>query len=97
MSKPDVLATLRSHADELREEFDVASLAVFGSAARGDLRPDSDVDVVVTFRARPTLRGYFALEDRLEELLQRPVDLATDRMVKPRLRTRIEDDLTRVA
>ena len=91
------LEIIRNHADELHEQFGVQSLAVFGSASRGTLRNDSDVDVLVCFRepARPEL--YFGLKDYLESLLGREVDLATESMLKPRFRERIKDELTYVA
>lgn len=91
------LAVLREHATEIRERFAVEALAVFGSVSRGALRADSDVDMLVRFREPTRPEGYFGLKDYLEGLLGRPVDLATESMLKPRLRERILDELTYVA
>ena len=74
--RDDVLAILRASGSRLRCEFAVASLALFGSVARDDAEPGSDVDLLVTFD-RPV--GYFhlfRLQDALERLLGgSPVDL----------------------
>jgi len=77
MLRDEILEVIRAHQGELREA-GVASLALFGSVARGEERPDSDVDLLVEFDDRPV--GYFHLfkvQRRLEELLHRKVDLVT--------------------
>jgi hypothetical protein len=67
------------------------------SAARDELRPDSDVDVLVEFDAPATFDHYFNLKSYLEQLLGRRVDLVTDRGLKPRARRQVEKDLIRVS
>lgn len=67
----------------------VASIRLFGSIARDELSPSSDVDILVEFD-RPA--GAFQLldvEERLEFILGRPVDLVTPGAIKPRMRERI--------
>lgn len=82
--------TLRRDREALRR-FGVRRLALFGSAARGEATPDSDVDVLVAFE-RKTFRGYFGLLRHLEELLGRRVDLVIEEAVKPAIRSRIQDE-----
>ncbi len=55
----------------------VAELAVFGSVLREDFRPDSDVDVLVSFEpdARWSLFDFVTMQDELEALFGRPVDM----------------------
>lgn len=62
----------------------VAELALFGSVLRGDFRPDSDVDVLVTFdpQSRRTLFDMVDMQDELSALLGRPVDLVSRRGVE---------------
>jgi uncharacterized protein len=60
-----------------------------GSVARGEANQDSDVDVLVEFDRTPDLFELAALKERLAEILERPVDLATPQGLKPRLRDRI--------
>jgi predicted nucleotidyltransferase len=67
----------------------VRRLGVFGSVARGEAEPDSDVDILVEFSQIPDLFEFAALRDRLAEILGRPVDLTTPQALKPRLRARV--------
>jgi uncharacterized protein len=62
----------------------VTELALFGSVLRDDFRPDSDIDVLVRFHpdARPTLFDLVRMQDELEHLLGRPVDLVSRRAVE---------------
>ncbi len=48
--KEDVLAKLKVHLPELRERFGIETIGIFGSVSRGEDRPESDVDVLYTFR-----------------------------------------------
>ena len=88
-----VLATLRAHEAELRRA-GIAHLSLFGSIARGDAEADSDVDLAAQLDpdARIGLLGLAALERRLAELLDHPVDLLPEPVEKLRLRANIERD-----
>ncbi len=88
-----VIATLRRHEAELREA-GIRRLSLFGSVARGDAGPGSDVDLAVKLEpaARIGLIGLVALERRLAGLLGRPVDLLPEPVEKARLRANIERD-----
>lgn len=73
------LIIIQGHLDELRA-LGARRVGLFGSFARGDARPDSDVDVYVEFDdAQRTYDNFFALHERLENLLGRRVDLVTDK------------------
>ena len=76
---------------EICKRYGVRELAVFGSAARGDLRPDSDVDVLVDFEpdARIGLVKFASLSEELESLGGRKVDLGTKTGLKQRVRSEI--------
>ena len=65
----------------------IRELAVFGSAARGDMRPGSDVDILVEFEpgTHPGL-GFIQLEEELSELFGRHVDLSGKSLLKPLVR-----------
>lgn len=77
---------------ELSERFTVKRIGVFGSFARGEAGPESDVDIVVEL-ADPTFDHYMDLKFRLEEVLQRSVDLVLADAVKPRLKRIIEQEV----
>ena len=97
MDRDDILARLRAHESELRSA-GVTSLALFGSAARGEQRDDSDVDVVVglTEEAQSGGFAYFgrvdSLSRRLAEILERPVDVVAEPIQNERLRHEIAED-----
>ena len=73
---------------EICRRYQVKELALFGSAVRGELRPDSDLDLLVDFlpEARPGLLGLSALTRELSALLGRQVDLGVKPALKPRTR-----------
>lgn len=99
MDREKVIQILRDAMPELRRKFRVAELSLFGSFARGDNRPDSDVDVLVRFEpgATVTLFTLGGLLNDLEELLGRKVDLGTHSSLRPRLRQTVETEMLRVA
>lgn len=66
---------LRNELPRLNEEYSVETLAVFGSRLRGDHRPDSDLDVLVTFAKTPGLFKLMSLQYELTDLLGVEVDL----------------------
>lgn len=91
-----VIAALRAHEAELRAA-GVLHLSLFGSVARGDDEPGSDVDLAAEFdpAARADLVRLVALERRMAELLGRRVDLLPEPVEKPRLRANVERDRIR--
>lgn len=97
MNRSTILTLLSEHQREIREQFGVQRLALFDSAARDELRVDSDIDVLVAFDGPATFPRYFNLRAYLEQLLRREVDLVTDKGLKPRVRRHVEKDLIRVA
>lgn len=88
---------LRAHKGELKQA-GVVSLYLIGSVARGEDRPDSDVDLVVrlTDDARRGGFSYFGridrLRQRLESIVARHVDLIAEPVERERLRDSIEKD-----
>jgi uncharacterized protein len=91
MRRSEILQELSAHRDELTR-MGVKTLAVFGSVARDEARPDSDVDLLVEFLGPATFNGYMDLKFFLEDLLGRPIDLVTRKSIRPRLKTQIESE-----
>ena len=90
----DALALLRKHEPELKSRFGVAKIGIFGSFSRGEERPDSDVDVLVTFReGEKTFDNFMGARFYLEDLFQRRIDLVTDASLKPLIRDPILRDV----
>jgi predicted nucleotidyltransferase len=94
LTRERILEMLAANRAEL-ERRKVRSIALFGSFARGEAGPESDVDVVVEFddSRHPSLFDLWDLEEYLETLLGRAVDAVTLRGLRPRMR----DDVAREA
>ena len=97
MNRAHVLAILREQQPVLAERFHARDVGLFGSAARDELRADSDIDILVDFEGPTTFERYFGMKDHLEAALSRPVDLVTVTGLKPRARAHVERDLIRVS
>lgn len=88
----DYLDTLRVHHDELRDVYHIQRIGIFGSTARGEQTPTSDVDVLVSFSDPPSMFRFLELERHLSGLLKRRVDLVTERALKPAMRNEVLRD-----
>jgi len=79
---------LRQYSQELRT-CGVKSLALFGSVARGEAGPKSDVDILIEFHRPIGMIAFLRLRYRLQEILGCRVDLVTPKALKRQLRDRI--------
>ena len=93
MNRDDVLRLLRAHKATLAQRFGVVELRLYGSFARNQAAGDSDVDVLVRFDAPPGWRRYFGAQAYLEDLLGRPVDMATNQELRAEIRPYVEREL----
>jgi predicted nucleotidyltransferase len=96
MDREHVLTTLREHETELRQA-GLAQLSLFGSTARGEAGPDSDVDLLAELdKAKQlSLLDVVGIEIQLADLLGVKVDLILQGTLKPRVRQSVERDLIR--
>jgi uncharacterized protein len=97
MRKQDALSRFDTCKAELRDQFGLKALWLFGSVARDEALTDSDVDVLVEFEGTASFDRFMDLKFRLEDLLGRRVDLVTTKALKPRLRPFVDRELVRVA
>ena len=96
MDRATTLALLRRQKPELERRFGVVQLTLFGSVARDRSQPCSDVDVLVAFDGPADSQRYFGLQFFLEDILGCPVDLVTERALRPELRPFVERDAIHV-
>jgi predicted nucleotidyltransferase len=82
---------------EMVRTFGVVSLRLFGSAARDELRDDSDVDVLVKCTTAATYTRYTGLKFFLEDLLGRQVDLVTTKALRQEFRLAVEQEAISVS
>lgn len=96
MNKQQVIQKLRAAKPVLAERYGVTRLALFGSTARGEARPDSDVDIVVGFDGPATSARYFGVQFYLEDELGCAVDLVTEKALRAELKPYIEREAVNV-
>jgi uncharacterized protein len=95
MTREEVLATLRKHLPELQKKYPIASLELFGSYARNEQTPESDMDFLVEFK-EPVGIEFVDLLIELESILGVEVDLVSKRTLRPSLKPYVEPDLVTV-
>jgi len=96
MNRNEALQVLSRAKPELTRRFGVVRLALFGSLARNEAHPGSDVDVMVSFDGPSTSQRYFGVQFYLEDALGQPVDLVTEKALRPELKPFIEQEAVNV-
>jgi uncharacterized protein len=93
MDSEEILTKLRDNEVALRAR-GVSHAALFGSRARGDNRPDSDIDIMIEFdpAARVTVFNYAGLKDYIASLFDGPVDVVNREGLKPYVRLAVTSD-----
>ena len=90
MNRSEAINRLAEVKPELMKQFGVTRLALFGSTVRDFARQDSDMDILVAFDGPATSARYFGVQFYLEDLFGCPVDLVTEKALRPELRPFIE-------
>lgn len=88
-----VLETIRARRNDIETHYGIRLLGVVGSVARGEERPDSDVDITYEIAGRPTLFTLSDAKHVLEEAIGRTIDLIDLKTVRPEGRAWMEEDL----
>jgi uncharacterized protein len=95
MKRDEVLAIVQANQEELTQ-LGVKSLELFGSVARDEARPDSDVDFLVELARPMGLFQFIKIQHYLEDLLGCPIDLGTVEALRQHLREPVLKDVIRV-
>ncbi len=96
MNRDEAIDLLREHKPALAECFGISGLALFGSFAKDQAPDRSDVDILVEFDTSPDWKTYFGAMAYLEDILGRPVDMATISEVRKEIRPFVERDAVHV-
>ena len=89
MSLPEFLQSKRDEVLRVAARHGASNVRIFGSLARGDGTPDSDVDVLVDLQKGCSLFDLGALLEDLKRLLGRDVDVVTEEGLRSRIRDRV--------
>lgn len=92
--KSPIFSRLEQSVPDLRADFGVKRIGIFGSFARGEQKRTSDVDVLVEFApGKATFDNFMKLAFYLEELFSRKVDLLTVKGIDRYIRSRVESEV----
>lgn len=83
---------IRTHRDQIlriAEQHGASNVRIFGSVARGEAQPDSDLDLLVDLEPGRSLLDHIALIQDLEDLLRRKVDVVESQALHSRIRNRV--------
>ncbi|MCS6883742.1 MAG: nucleotidyltransferase family protein [Chloroflexaceae bacterium] len=89
MDLPTIRRVLKSQRAQLQERYRVCAIWLFGSYARGEARPRSDIDLLVEFEEPPSLVEWARMQRELSQLLGKRVEVAPKHLLKPRVRERV--------
>ena len=96
MNRSQAIHLLAQCKSALSARYGVTRLALFGSTVRDAAQPNSDIDILVAFDGPATSERYFGVQFYLEDLFGSPVDLVTEKALRPELRPFIEKEAVHV-
>lgn len=93
MTREEIQNTIKNYL----EQYPISRIGIFGSFARNEDRPDSDIDILVTFEEPISLFALVRIHRELSELLNRKVDVVSEKYLHPRLKGAVQKDLKIIA
>ncbi|MGC8654282.1 MAG: nucleotidyltransferase family protein [Candidatus Kryptoniota bacterium] len=85
----EITTILKNHKEELKRNYNVKEIGVFGSFARREQKIKSDIDILVEFSETPDIFLLIDLEDHLRKLLHKRVELVRKSVIRPELKEEI--------
>ena len=96
MALSSIIQTQRDDILRIATEHGASNIRVFGSVARGDDEPESDVDLLIQLESGRSLLDLIAIKQELEAVLGRSVDVLTEASISPYLREQILSEAVRL-
>lgn len=93
MNKEAIKNILQSQSSFLKEKYHVKNMGIFGSFARNEETPESDIDILVEFDAPIGFFDFIKLENFLGKLLNKKVDLVSKKALKPAIKEAILNEV----
>ncbi|MDG6257407.1 MAG: nucleotidyltransferase family protein [Methanomicrobiaceae archaeon] len=92
MARQEIERAVRERIISILTNYGATRIAIFGSCARGEATPESDIDILVRFDHPKSLFQLVRIEDELADALHRHVDLVTEKSVSPHIAGPIRRD-----
>ncbi|MBC8048044.1 MAG: nucleotidyltransferase family protein [Fimbriimonadaceae bacterium] len=92
LTQEDIKSKLREIKPYLSDKYFVNKIGYFGSYSRNEFNEDSDIDILVEF-VKPIGWDYFLLEEYLEKIFEKKIDLVTPNALKPQLKKYILNEV----
>ena len=89
MSISNTIKSRREEILNIAKKFGAKNVRVFGSVARGEEGPESDIDIIVEMKQGSSLLDIIAIKQDIEELLGRKVDVVTEASISPYIRNEV--------
>ena len=96
MKREEILSLLKEKRPQL-DTFGVKSISLFGSVARNEATPESDIDMLIEFDGKVTFDRFMDTKFFLEDLFGAKVDLVMQDAIRPRMKSYIMQDLVHAA
>jgi predicted nucleotidyltransferase len=93
MNKTEILQTLHLLSGEIRQNYKAEIVGIFGSYARGEETPNSDIDVLVNFLDKASIFDLVGLGNFLEKKFERKVDVVSKRALRKEIAPYVHADL----
>lgn len=88
----EIYNRLKELKPQLERDYKLKRLRLFGSHARDDFKPESDVDLIVEFSERPTYFTLAGMKHKIEDFLEKDVDMVFEHSIFPELKKSILED-----
>jgi len=93
MTREEIQNTIKNYLGQ----YPISRIGIFGSFARNEERPDSDIDILVTFEEPISLFTLVRIHRELSELLNRKVNIVSEKYLHPRMKEAVQKDLKIIA
>lgn len=93
LKKAEIIDLIGSVKQEIFKKYKVKKIGIFGSLVRGELRENSDIDILVQFQEKADLFDFLGLALFLEEKLHHRIDVVPERALRPELKDGILKDV----
>jgi len=93
MTREEIQNTIKNYLSQ----YPISRIGIFGSFARNEERPDSDIDILVTFEEPISLFTLVRIHRELSELLNRKVNIVSEKYLHPRMKEAVQKDLKIIA